>query len=164
MDEIPQLTSPTLDDMFREDETPIQSYLDDEFTCVSDSEPSLSTKESRVYKKKDKKKSDRKGDKIIRYIENKKVVIEMFSSSDVPGAPIKSATDGIIYTGITVGNFGENLFFKVRTTTSKDGIKTYYYSSPEEYERHTLNIIKDDIKKSWSEKYAYTSSVLKMNV
>ena len=88
----------------------------------------------------------------------------MFSSSDLPGAPIKSAADGIIYTSIPIGSFGENLFFKVRSTVSKDGAKTYFYSSPEEYERHTLNTINDDIKKAWSEKYAHASSVLKMNV
>lgn len=164
MDETPQLTSSNFDDIIEEGQ-PSQPYLDDEFTCVSESEPSLSTKAShRVYKKKDKKKSDRKGEKIVKYIQNKKIIIEMFSSSDLPGAPIKSAADGIIYTSIPVGSFGENLFFKVRNATPKDGIKTYFYTSPEEYERHTLNTINDDIKKSWSEKYAHASSVLKMNV
>jgi len=157
-------TGQTFNDMINEDEHPQQSYLDDEFTCVSESDQSISTKASGVYKKKNKNKSDRKGDKIVKYIQNKKVVIEMFASSDTTGAPIKSAADGIIYTMITVGSFGENLFFKVRNTTSKDGVKSYYYSSPEEYERHTLNIINDDIKKAWSEKYAHASSVLKMNV
>ena len=156
--------SQTFDDMNKDGEEPPQTYLDDEFTCVSESEQSISTKASGVYKKKNKKKSDRKGDKVIKYIQNKKVVIEMFPSSDTTGAPIKSAADGIIYTPITVGSFGEHLFFKVRSTTSKDGVKTYYYSTPEEYERHTLNTINDDIKKAWSEKYAHTSSVLKINV
>lgn len=165
MDETPQITSSNFDDMIREDENPPQSYLDDEFTCVSESEPSISTKASRrVYKKKDKKKNHRKGDKMVKYFQDKKIIIEMFPSSNMPGAPIKSATDGIIYTSIPVGNFGENLFFKVCNATLKDGVKTYFYSSPEEYERHTLNTINDDIKKSWSEKYAYASSVLKMNV
>lgn len=164
MDETPQITSSNFDDMIEEGQ-PSQPYLDDEFTCVSESEPSLSTKASRrVYKKKDKKKSDRKGDKIVKYIQNKKIIIEMFSSSDLPGAPIKSAADGIIYTSIPVGSFGENLFFKVRNVAPKEGAKTYFYTSPEEYERHTLNTINDDIKKSWSEKYAHASSVLKMNV
>ena len=88
----------------------------------------------------------------------------MFPSSEIPGAPIKSAADGIVYTTIPVGSFGENLFFKVRSTTSKDGVKVYYYASPEEYERHTLTTIDDDVKKSWSEKYAHASSVLQMNV
>lgn len=157
-------TSQTFEDMINEGEQPPQSYLDDEFTCVSLSEDSISTKASGVYKKKNKNKSDRKGDKIIKYFQNRKVVIEMFPSSDITGAPIKSATDGIVYTGITVGSFGEYLFFKVRNATSKDGVKPYYYSSPEEYERHTLNTITDDIKKAWSEKYAHVSSVLKINV
>lgn len=160
----PQAIDQAFDNLIQDDEQPQQTYLDDEFTCVSESEPSLSTKASRVYKKKNKKKSDRKGDKMVKYVYDKKVVIEMFPSSDLPGAPIKSAADGIIYTSIPVGSVGENLFFKVRNVTSKDGGKTYYYSSPEEYERHTLDTIHDDIKKSWSEKYAHTSSVLKMNV
>lgn len=165
MDGTPQITSSNFDDTIREGENPAHSYLDDEFTCVSESEPSLSTKASRrVYKKKDKKRNDRKGDKVVKYIQNKKIIIEMFSSSDLPGAPIKSAADGIIYTSIPVGSFGENLFFKVRSVASKDGVKTYFYSSPEEYERHTLATVNDDIKKSWSEKYAHASSVLKMNV
>jgi len=157
-------TSQTFEDMINEDDQPPQSYLDDEFTCVSLSEHSISTKASGVYKKKNKSKNDRKGDKIVKYIQNRKVVIEMFPSSDVTGAAIKSAADGIVYTTIPVGSFGENLFFKVRNTTSKDGVKSYFYSSPEEYERHTLNTITDDIKKTWSEKYAHASSVLKMNV
>jgi len=157
-------TSQTFEDMINDDGQHPQSYLDDEFTCVSESEQSISTKASGVYKKKNKSKNDRKGDKIVKYIQNKKVVIEMFPSSDVTGAPIKSAADGIVYTTIPVGSFGENLFFKVRNTTSKEGVKSYYYSSPEEYERHTLNTITDDIKNAWSEKYAHASSVLKMNV
>lgn len=155
--------SQTFDDMNNDDQEPHQSYLDDEFTCVSLSEDSISTKASGVYKKKNKNKSDRKGDKMVKYFQNKKIIIEMFPSSDVTGAPIKSAADGIVYTTITVGSFGENLFFKVRNTTSKDGVKSYYYSSPEEYERHTLNIINDDIKKAWSEKYAHASYILKIN-
>ena len=52
MDETPQITSSNFDDMIEEGQ-PSQPYLDDEFTCVSESEPSLSTKASRrVYKKK----------------------------------------------------------------------------------------------------------------
>ncbi len=158
------LTSQSFEDMINEGEQPPQSYLDDEFTCVSLSENSISTKASGVYKKKNKNKSDRKGDKIVKYVQNKKFVIEMFPSSDITGAPIKSATDGIVYTGITVGSFGENLFFKIRSATGKDGVKPYFFSSPEEYERHTLNVVTDDIKRTWSEKYAHVSSVLKISV
>lgn len=159
-----QPASQTFEDMIHEGEPPQHSYLDDEFTCVSLSDCSISTKASGNYNKKKKNKSDRKGDKIIKYIQRKKIVIEMFPSSEIPGAPIKSAADGIVYTTIPVGSFGENLFFKVRSTTSKDGVKVYYYASPEEYERHTLTTIDDDVKKSWSEKYAHASSVLQMNV
>lgn len=162
--EDPLPTSQTFEDMI-EDRPPVtESYLDDEFTCVSDEVESISTKASGVYKKKNKPRSDKKGDKTVKYVQDKKVVIEMFPSSDSPGAPIRSAADGIIYTGITVGSYAENLFFKVRNTTLKDGLKTYYYSTPEEYERHTLNTINDDIKKKWSEKYAHVSCTLKMNV
>ena len=157
-------TSQTFEDMIQDDQPQQQSYLDDEFTCLSEYEASISTNASGYKNKNKTKRNDRKGDKVIKYIQNKKVVIEMFSSSDTTGASIKSATDGIVYTGITVGSFGENLFFKVRNTTSKDGIKSYYYSSPEEYERHTLNTITDHIKQTWAEKYAHASSVLKMNV
>lgn len=160
----PLPTSKTFDEM-TEDIPPISdSYLDDEFSCVSDEIESISTKVSGVYKKKNKSKSDRKGDKTIKYVQDQKVVIETFSTSDVPGSSIKSAADGIVYTGITVGSFADNLFFKVRDTTLKDGLKTYYYSTPEEYERHTLNTINDDIKQQWSEKYAYVNSILKMNL
>jgi len=163
VNENPLPISQTFEDMLDNGQPP-QSYLDDEFTCVSDEVASISTKASGVYKKKNKPRSDRKGDKTIKYIENKKIIIQMFPTSDVPGAPIKSAADGIVYTSITVGSFAENLFFKVCNTTSKDGVKSYYYTSPEEYERHTLNTINDDIKKAWSEKYAHASSVLKINV
>ncbi len=164
MNENPQLTSPTFEDTLEDTQPMNQTYLDDEFTCVSDDVGSISTKASGIYNKKNKSRGDRKGDKTIKYIQNKKIVIEMFPTSELPGAPIKSATDGIIYTSIPVGSFAENLFFKVRSTVSKDGVKAYYYTSPEEYERHTLNTIGDDIKKLWSEKYAHASSVLKMNV
>lgn len=158
------LTSPTFEDTLEEVPPAHHTYLDDEFTCVSDDVGSISTKASGLYKKKNKSRSDRKGDKTIKYVQNKKIVIEMFPSSELPGAPIKSATDGIIYTSIPVGSFAENLFFKVRSTVFKDGVKAYYYTSPEEYERHTLNTINDDIKKLWSEKYAHVSGLLKMNV
>ena len=162
----PQITSSTFEDMIEDEEHAPHNYLDDEFTCVSDNNESISTKASGGYKNKKKKKSknNKKGDKMIKYIQNKKYVIEMFPTSELPGAPIKSAADGIIYTSIPVGSFAENLFFKVRSTVSKGDVKAYYYTSPEEYERHTLGTINDDIKRVWAEKYAYASTVLKMNV
>jgi len=147
----------TFEEMMGED-LPHQTFLDDDFTCVSESETTLSSKVGGFNKK---NKKDRKSDKVIKYVQNRKVIIEMFSTSDTTGAPIRSATDGIIYTPLRVGSLGENLFFKVRNTTSKDGVKSYYYSTPEEYERHTLNTVTDDIKKTWSDKYAYTDSILK---
>lgn len=147
----------TFEEMMNDDPSR-QTYSDDEFTCVSESETTVSSIAGGNKKKYNK--GDRKGDKTIKYYKDKKIIIEMFPTSDVMGAPIRSATDGIIYTNITVGSFGENLFFKVRNTMTKDGVKTYYYSSPEEYERHTLTQVNDDIKKTWSEKYAYTNSIL----
>uniref|UniRef100_A0A6C0IKR1 Uncharacterized protein n=1 Tax=viral metagenome TaxID=1070528 RepID=A0A6C0IKR1_9ZZZZ len=140
------------------DEPPHQTYSDDEFTCVSESDADGSSNAGGNRKKNNK--GDRKGDKTIKYYKNKKIIIEMFPTSDVLGAPIRSASDGIVYTNITVGSSGENLFFKVRSTILKDGVKTYYYSSPEEYERHSLTSVHDDVKKVWSEKYAYTNSIL----
>ena len=74
VNENPLPTSQTFEDMLDNGQPP-QSYLDDEFTCVSDEVASISTKASGVYKKKNKPRSDRKGDKTIKYIENKKIII-----------------------------------------------------------------------------------------
>ena len=65
--ENPLPTSQTFEDMI-EDRPPVtESYLDDEFTCVTDEVESISTKASGVYKKKNKPRSDKKGDKTVKY-------------------------------------------------------------------------------------------------
>lgn len=87
---------------------------------------------------------------------NKKklVNIECYKSC---GTLIKDAISGISYKNMLIGSPSEDLFFKVRMCTfEKDTgneMMTFFYSSPEAYERHQYKILDQRVKDKWTEKY-----------
>jgi len=80
--------------------------------------------------------------------------IEAYSSGDV-GSRIRDAVTGDRYRNYLVGSKNEDLFFKVRICTGEFGGRegpTLFYSSPEEYERHTRSVVNEEMKNKWLSK------------
>jgi hypothetical protein len=89
--------------------------------------------------------------------------IDIYTSGDF-GSQIRDATSGNYYSE-RVGSLGEHLFFKVGLSTgeckSKNGSNTLFFLSPEQYEKHLLTTVSEDIKNRWLEKKLTYSNVLK---
>lgn len=80
--------------------------------------------------------------------------IEAYSSGDI-GTRIRDAITGDRYRNYLVGSRNEDLFFKVRICTGEFGGRegpTLFYSTPEEYERHTRSVVSEEMKNKWLEK------------
>ena len=86
---------------------------------------------------------------------HKKVYIEAYSSGD-SGSRIRDAVTGE-YTKYIVGSLDEDLFFKMRdctgTMTLRNDSGSFFYLSPEQYERARYCNISGDIKERWNKKY-----------
>uniref|UniRef100_A0A6C0F6J8 Uncharacterized protein n=1 Tax=viral metagenome TaxID=1070528 RepID=A0A6C0F6J8_9ZZZZ len=86
---------------------------------------------------------------------HKKVYIEAYSSGDT-GTRIRDAVTGE-YTKYLVGSTDEDLFFKTRDCTGlmsqRDDAGSFFYLSPEQYERARYCRLSTDIKEAWNKKY-----------
>jgi hypothetical protein len=84
----------------------------------------------------------------------KKTRVDCYTSGDI-GSIIRNAEDGNYYK-YKVGSKEEDLLFKVRLSTSelktKNGSNLLFYDSPEQYEKHLMHQIDDDIKEIWADK------------
>jgi hypothetical protein len=84
----------------------------------------------------------------------KRMRIDCYSSGDV-GTYIRNAENGNYYK-IKVGTKEEDLFFKVTLATgelrTRNSSSVLFYDSPEQYEKHTMHELSDDIKNNWVEK------------
>ena len=91
--------------------------------------------------------------KETRVVDGIKVKIEMYASSSCPGHLIRDAITGekLAY---RVGSLDEHLFFTVLRSDLGKGrdLVPLFYSSPEEYERHQLCEISNDVKEMWRDK------------
>lgn len=82
--------------------------------------------------------------------------IEAYSSGDV-GSRIRDPVTGDRYRNYLVGSKNEDLFFKVKMSTGEFGGRdgpTLFYSSPEEYEKHTKSFLSQETKDRWFAKKA----------
>lgn len=102
----------------------------------------------------DSKKSDKGFHKIKRWVDHKKVEIDVYSTNNTPGLMIRDAVTGDKYMQYRVGSLNEHQFFKVRITTGEMGkdCVTLFFDSPEQYERHTKGEISQSIKDKWLRK------------
>lgn len=102
---------------------------------------------------------DRGEYKIHRIIKNKRVPIMIFTTCCTPGCHIRNAQTGI-FENFLVGNYTEDLFFKVSICTGELGKNPYgkhlFYHSPEDYERHFDTTVPQKTKKEWMEKFLST--------
>jgi hypothetical protein len=141
---------------------------DDEFEEVNhqysdDGDSSVST-----YKKKQRKlwtkmnSTDKDFRKISKKINGKKVEIGLYSSSNTPGSIIKDAIQGSNCGIFRVGSRDEDLFFKVKISTGETGRngETFFFDSPEQYERHLKEIISQPIKEAWTNKFVIAQKTI----
>jgi hypothetical protein len=80
--------------------------------------------------------------------------IDCFTSGDA-GTYIRNAETGNHYK-YKVGSKEEGLFFKVALGTgelkTRNGSNVLFYESPEQYEKHLMNEISQEIKDNWVDK------------
>ena len=77
----------------------------------------------------------------------KKYVVKCFKSGGM-NTPIINAITGM-QTRHLVGSANESLYFKVRDTVNSIG-NTFYYESPDSYERHMNKVLPIETKARWS--------------
>jgi len=107
------------------------------------------------------KKSDKDYYSTYLTVDEKKVKIEMYSTNQTPGYLIRDAITGARMP-YKVGSKDEYLFFKVRASHMSNGedLVTFYYSSPEEYEKHQYTTISQEVKENWE----YNRSIRKLEI
>ena len=76
----------------------------------------------------------------------KKYIVKCYKSGGM-NTPIINAVTGM-QTRHVVGSVNESLYFKVRDTVNSIG-NTFYYESPDSYERHLKVVLSDDTKNQW---------------
>jgi hypothetical protein len=134
---------------------PFQPRDPDDYSDVS----SLSTNRKKQLKYKDELKNiDRGYHKLKRNLNNKRVYIEIYTTSNSPGTMIRDAVTGARYSEFRVGTLNEHLFFKVTVSTGELGTNkgTLYYDSPEQFERHFKgsSLVSQQTKEKWTNKCA----------
>jgi hypothetical protein len=151
------------------DEGPAMSDSDDDVMEAESvkSESTISSDKKKRRKIMEKYKQQTTGYVLLKDAKKKKNRIEGYYSSNVPGAPIRNSVSGYCetdYMGKTkfsVGSTWEDLFFKVMDTTSKEGALTFFYDSPEQYERHMAVKLNDNIIKKWYMKHENAKKMLR---
>jgi hypothetical protein len=85
----------------------------------------------------------------------KKIDIEYYATFLTPGSIIRNAISGGYEKGLHVGFSDEDLFFKVRLASDKcdDKVRTLFFDSPEQYERHFGVSISPEAKSAWLDKF-----------
>ena len=147
----------------------------DDSLSLSDSDEEESVKsESTVSSDKKKRRKNREKNKqpitgyvLLKDAKKKRNRIEGYFSSNIPGAPIRNCVSGYCetdYMGKTkyaVGSIWEDLFFKVIDVTSPEGSMTFFYDSPEQYERHMDIKLNDKVIKKWYIKHENAKKFLR---
>jgi hypothetical protein len=86
---------------------------------------------------------------------SKYVDIELYGGSDIPGAKIRGAITGVKYDQYRIGTSDEYLFFKAGIATGEKGLrtnKTFFFDTPEQYEKHMRCSVDTEIKSRWYER------------
>lgn len=134
----------------------------------SEYEPSVYTRDTTVSKSKQdkmKEQDDKKKVKagmytIKRRVDGRMKKINLFNTAESLNSLIINAITGIPYYNdggelkYKIGTAQEHDVFKVKFITGENGIPGILlcYDSPEQYERHTVCKLSDDIKQKWHEK------------
>ena len=94
----------------------------------------------------------------VRRVNDRNIMIEMYSTRCNPGARIRDPKFGT-RTNDRVGTLGERAYFKVRMASVGDGREpvTLFYDSPEGYEKHHRTRLPFDLKQSWRSRFVTSS-------
>jgi len=81
--------------------------------------------------------------------------IACFSSNSYIGHSIRNAVTGVLERGDCVGSWREDYYFKVNLATGEAGKRSsiLFYDSPEQYEKHMMCEVSQQIKEKWREKF-----------
>ena len=123
--------------------------LDESSFAMTSSIGSVTKKQRKLYE--DSKKLDKGYGKTTIRVDYKNVPVEYYSTNDNPGSTIRNAVTGIYETGNRFGRKEEDLFFKARISCGSD-MRTLFYDSPEEFERHFFCTVSDDVRNNWTTK------------
>lgn len=145
-----------------EDDTDFEE-VNRHFRNDDDTETSLST-----YKKKQRNlwnsvnSTDKNYHKVKKVLNDKKTEIGIYSTSNTPGTMIRDAIHGSACSPFRVGSKDEDLFFKVKIATGEVGgnSETFFFDSPEQYERHLHGTIAQPIKEKWTNKFALAQKIM----
>ena len=85
----------------------------------------------------------------------KRISIELYTSSGIPGNMIRSAVGGSYHSNYRIGKTDEDIFFKVGLATGecKKGSNTLFFDTPEQYEKTFHTFLSRDIKNEWYAKF-----------
>jgi len=127
---------------------------DDDTDCTS-----ISANRKRQRKNNEEmKKLDKGYHKIKRFINNKPVEFDIYTTNDMPGTMIRDAITGARYSDFRVGTRNEHLFFKVAISTGEVGNNggLVFFDSPEQYEKHFKGMynVPQETKEKWTNKCA----------
>jgi hypothetical protein len=95
-------------------------------------------------------------DIVYRMINNKRMGIEIYPTSDCPGSPIKDALTGKYFLDKKVGKKNDQIYlFKVSLCMgeNENGPIHLYYSHPSEYEKQFDCEIRLELKEKWQERF-----------
>lgn len=81
--------------------------------------------------------------------------ITYFSCNGNIGRFIRNAVTGVVEKGDYVGSWKEDYYFKVNVATGGAGQRCniLFYDSPEQYEKHMMCEVSQQIKEKWREKF-----------
>jgi hypothetical protein len=88
-------------------------------------------------------------------IVKKKVSIELYATILTPGKKIRSALGGSYHSNYLVGKTDEHIFFKACLATGEcqRDSNTFFFDTPEQYERVCHITLPQHIKKEWYDRF-----------
>jgi hypothetical protein len=101
----------------------------------------------------------------VKFIDEKRksYFVELYTTPNVIGAPIRNAVTGIRHSNYLVGSRQEHLYFKIKLATGQIGrdSATMFFDTPEQCERHMRQgNIDPRVKEKWLKKYIEVESEL----
>jgi hypothetical protein len=137
---------------------PRESYKDD-----SSDYSSVSTNRKKQRRNNDEMKKIDKGYHKIKFGggSSPRFEIEIYSTTNNPGVMIRDAITGSRYSEYRVGTLNEHLFFKTNIWCGANNSEsfTFFFNSPEEYEKVLRTSIKQEDKERWTNKCAQIRSI-----
>lgn len=141
------------------DDNWIDAHIDDQYSNAGSEAVSQYTELASVHAQKKRQNSwevANVGDKEFHRLKYKQngatVYIELYSTKNTPGHLIRDATSGSRIADCKVGSAKEEMFFKVKIATGEVGSEslTFFFNSPEHYERHMKGTISQPAKEAWT--------------